>query len=41
MVEDLQRYGIEETLGDNYAAEFVKQGFESRGIDYERVSTNP
>jgi len=41
MVGDLQRYNIKQVLGDNYAAEFVRSNFKSRGVRFERVSTNP
>jgi hypothetical protein len=36
MVEELRRFGIRQVTGDNYAAEFVKQAFESKGVRYEK-----
>lgn len=41
MVALLSRYRVNEVIGDNYSAEFVKQSFESRGVRYERCTANP
>ena len=41
MVALLARYWIDRVIGDNYSAEFVKSAFESRGMEYERATTNP
>lgn len=41
MVYIIRKYGIEGVIGDNYSAEFVKSAFESRGIMYERATSNP
>jgi hypothetical protein len=41
MTEDVQRYGVDRVVGDNYSAEFVKSAFESRGLRYARCTTNP
>ena len=41
MVGVLRRYQISRCVGDNYSAEFVKSSFESRGVRYERATTNP
>jgi len=36
MVEELERYGIRNVTGDNYAADFAAQAFRSCGIGYKR-----
>jgi hypothetical protein len=41
MVFIVRKYSIEAVIGDNFAAEFCKAAFESRGIQYERVTSNP
>ncbi len=37
MAEELKRYGVHRIVGDNYAAEFVAQAFESCGIRYTKA----
>jgi hypothetical protein len=41
MVAVLARYRVDRVIGDNYSAEWVKQAFESRGVRYEKATTNP
>jgi len=36
MAEELKRYGIRQVTGDQYAAEFTAQAFESQGIRYRK-----
>ncbi len=40
MAQQLKRFGIKRLVGDNYAAEFVKNSFEACGIRYERAEKN-
>ena len=41
MVSVLAHYHISRVTGDNYSAEFTKAAFESRGVLYDRVTSNP
>ncbi|MBA4411587.1 MAG: hypothetical protein C0397_19490 [Odoribacter sp.] len=36
MAEELKKYGLHQTAGDNYAAEFVVQSFRHHGIIYKK-----
>lgn len=36
MAEEIKRFGLSRVTGDNYAAEFVAQAFEGRGIQYTK-----
>jgi hypothetical protein len=40
MCRELARWGIRRVVGDNYSAEFVKAAFESRGVSYQRCTTD-
>ena len=37
MAEELRRYEVRRVMGDNYAAEFVSQAFESSGVRYSKA----
>jgi hypothetical protein len=38
MCSVLLRYGVNEVVGDNYSAEFVRSSFRARGVDYQRAT---
>lgn len=40
MVQHLRRYSLRRVTGDNYAAEFVAQGFEAQSIRYRKSEKN-
>lgn len=40
IAQELRRYNLRRVTGDNYAAEFVAQGFEANGIRYRKSEKN-